>query len=399
MLFVLQFPLADSRKLLDPAHVLDVPAWPLPSTWDEFVRYFGPIRFRKRGGIIGWLGENPICEADRALRFNRDLSFPATEIAGGVSLRCAFRRFYFDGYTVGKYEVGISTKTNHRIDLSKPQTEKLLRHIFKLPVKVITPKGKAVNTELIRAGKSLAHLYQAASTRAATDDQADWLVQAGIPVLYLELPYRDQFELPYQVKDVPLLQALGFQLSHGLVHLDGMGLHVWALNCPDQLADESKIRALRMYLLRLHAEHECLRLMLRNVGRGKLTFDPRSESSGRLQNYFDLALKRIGRLEKKSRDFDAEIIELARQSFYVADPGQQDALVSQLDSLDVRGQLLRNLKRFIAQQDTHSSVVVNDHNSGGVRLTATGDIKIGGDVVTGDKIVIHLQDESAAPGN
>jgi hypothetical protein len=389
MLFVIQFPLADSRKLIDAADVLRSPVWPLPMPSVEFVRYFGGIQYRKQGGVIGWLGENPICEAENALRFSADLSFRAKQAHVEVPLRCAFRRFFFDGLVVGKYEVGIGTKTHRRVDLSKPQSQELVRHLLKAPIKVANPPAGREEAELLRAGKRLARLYRLASTSLAAtprDEKWDWLVQAGTPSVYLEIPRRDRLEIPYEANQVAAVVGLGFRLAHSLVQLDGLGLHVWILDFQDEGADLVKARTLRMYLLRLHAEHECLRLILRNVLTGKIKVDPRSDQSDQLQSYFDVALKRIGNLERKSKDFDVDIIQLARESLYSVDPGQRDALISQLENLDLRRNLFRNLKQYVEQQRGGDATVVNIHNYGGVVVSSGGDVTIGGDVVGRDKI-------------
>jgi hypothetical protein len=67
MLVCLQHPLADSRKFVNGyTGQLSRPGWPSPTPGIEFVRSFGGIQRRKRGGVLDWIGENAICEADGA---------------------------------------------------------------------------------------------------------------------------------------------------------------------------------------------------------------------------------------------------------------------------------------------------------------------------------------------
>jgi hypothetical protein len=115
----LQFPIADSRKFISAyTGRLNRPAWPSPEPEYEFVRSFGSIQTRGRGGLLGWVGENEICEADRVLRFDRLEPFYTEPYRGlgfvrdrnPVHLRCAFRRFFFDGLAVGKFETGVYPK-------------------------------------------------------------------------------------------------------------------------------------------------------------------------------------------------------------------------------------------------------------------------------------------------
>src|SRR5215210_5700665 len=108
MLVCIQFPLADFRRFLDnPTSLLSRPGWPTPEPEYEFVRSFGAIQTRKRGGLSGWVGENEVCEANRALRFDQIPVHVDSEIR--VPLQCAFRRLFFDGLAVGKFETGISS--------------------------------------------------------------------------------------------------------------------------------------------------------------------------------------------------------------------------------------------------------------------------------------------------
>jgi hypothetical protein len=97
LLFSVQFPFADLRKFIGNTGQLEYPVWPLPTPDTEFVRYFGSIRIRRRGGVEGWVGENEICEAGNALRFSTGLKFTASNSDVSFLLRCAFKRLYFDG--------------------------------------------------------------------------------------------------------------------------------------------------------------------------------------------------------------------------------------------------------------------------------------------------------------
>ena len=107
MLITIQFPFADSRKFITrDTQKLAKPSWLIPVPDRDFIRSFGVIRRRPRGGLTGWLGESYVCEANHAIRF-QGLE-PFKDDSGNlIKFRVAFKRFYFDGLAVGKFEVGI----------------------------------------------------------------------------------------------------------------------------------------------------------------------------------------------------------------------------------------------------------------------------------------------------
>lgn len=162
MLLSIQFPLADLRHFMSGTGRLQYPSWPLPVPDKEFVRLFGNVKLRKRGGLTGWIGESEICEAKRAFRFSRRFSSISRVHGTNVRLMCAFRRLYVDGWVVGKFEVGVGIKLSHPNDWSNKQTKELLTQILGMPIYIRNPL--ASHRELIHAGKDIAQLYRYASS-------------------------------------------------------------------------------------------------------------------------------------------------------------------------------------------------------------------------------------------
>ena len=134
MLVHLQFPIVDLRGLAGGEDSrLPVPNWPSPLQDEEFIRSAGVIRKRYSGGLQGWIAEELYCDARRSIRFipgalgSRDFS--------NRRIRIAFRRFYFDGTAVAKFEVGLSIK--EKLDASDPNgLNALLEQLLSLPVRV-----------------------------------------------------------------------------------------------------------------------------------------------------------------------------------------------------------------------------------------------------------------------
>ncbi len=357
MLISIQFPFADARKFLVGTGRLSRPEWPLPVPDTEFVRSFGSIRFRKLGGIEGWIGENEVCEADHALQFCGNLSFFDPHSSFQLFLRCAFRRLYFDGWAVGKFEVGISPKKHGVLELSKEKSKNLINHILQFPIQVKNSSDSTNSCELIKASKYLTHFYLHATTaRDASINPQEWWIRPGMPLVFLHYTEQDNIRLPYRAKPVRLIKQSELQLLQCLVPYKGTSIRMWTLG-PSSVGERSLRRlstsdydeesALRICLLRLHSEHECLRLILGDILTKKITMAPRTEESDNLQYYFNNAIARIGKLEAQSaKQSDVEIVDIARESVNLFSPGQRDALLNTLESLDMRRNVLRKVESY-----------------------------------------------------
>ena len=336
MLLSIQFPFADARKFLPQTGLLEKPNWSYPTPDVEFVHFFGMVRYRRSGGVAGWVGEGKICEAPRALRFNENFHFvhPQTDF----HLECAFRRFYFDGQAVGKYEVGLST-TADNLQLTQPQTSALINYFLKIPVRIPQsanekPEDMAAY-ELVRAADPLARLYRLGSTavpRNQTNSQADWWVSPGPPVMLIEYQGEEQIRLPRHARQVNLPENYGLDLSFDRFSYSGGVIPLWALRIKSHdFATQERARTLRLYLLRLHAEHICLGLILRLLVARKIAVAEWSAQSNDLQRYLTKATERIRNQELKSAEkFDTAVPEIARESMSLMNPGDREALQEML---------------------------------------------------------------------
>lgn len=348
MLVTIQFPFADARRFIQNSGRLHLPGWPLPTPDSEFVRSFGSIRIRKCGGVGGWIGENEICEADRAIRFCNNLSLVDHILSLSIVLRSAFRRFYFDGWAVGKYEVGICPKESNQLHLDRIQCRKLINHIAQLPVCIKNDSTKSVKCELLQAGKELARLYAKSTTKHSSNQVSDdaW-VRPGLPLMFLHYEATESVQIPFWAKPVPLSKHYGMQLFHCLFPYSGSNIRLWILGGSDYFSRPKDSRTLRICLLRLHAEHECLRLILRALMASDITTISRTKEADDLQHYLNTATARIGKLENQSaKHFDSGIVELARESLNIISPGQREALLNTLERLDIRKNIFRKVENY-----------------------------------------------------
>src|SRR4051812_23646936 len=217
--------------------MLGLPNWPATRRDIDFVRSFGTIRKRDLGGLSSWVGEAEVCEAARALRFP---SLPAFKDGGNLKLPIglAFRRFYYDGRAMGKFEVGISADSWMSIELLQEQTGKFLDHCLNLPIDIFDPRpdaGKKTKPTLVRASKLLSKLYLFSTTKVSlAKDPAwwnavspSWWVRAGSPVLFLVHKETEAIELPVAGKKVSLDSRLGFSLTYCEIPNNGKNIPLW----------------------------------------------------------------------------------------------------------------------------------------------------------------------------
>jgi hypothetical protein len=341
MLLIVQFPLADARRFLETTKPVG-PVWPLPVPDTEFVRHFGAIRYRPLGGLSGWVGEDLVCQANRAISFN--LSGPRA--SQQAKSRIAFRRFFSDGWAVGKLEIGFHI-TWHCF----PSAKELGNHFLSIPVNVRNPLGKRLGSDLAQAGRNLANLYRIASspTKQAIVEQDKWQVRSGTPLLCLELRDEEEIPIPKDAKSIDLPQdAKGIKLYHYGIPYRGGRIYMWIIRLSSKEADEKLVRTLRMYLLRLHAEHESLRLIIQSIARGEIQVTRNTTFSDNLQHYLDKAFKRIAHFEARTGDVNEEIAQMARQSIHIIRPGQIDTLLENVN--DYRRYIRQSIENY-ARQD------------------------------------------------
>ncbi len=332
MQLLIQFPFADIRKFILNSSRLEVPPWPLVQPDVDFVRSFGSVRLRKGGSVSVCGGENEICLARRGVRFTRSIVFKDTNTPFTLILR-SLRLLHFDGCAVGKYELGIETN-KHKINFSKDQTESFIDYFLNIPVRVPDLFGKERVEKLGEAAKSLVRLYTQAST-VSNKNVKNWWVESGTPLLLLEYDIKKnsliRFPEQYLPHEIALPSTYGIKLHYCEILYRGRNLYLWAIGLQGcQNYDIAK--TLKMYLLKLHAEHQALRIVLRHLLTKKLLFNEQNETN--LQNYLNDATRRIIQTEHKSGSkFSQEIVDAARRSVDFLFPGDVESVLTAIKEI------------------------------------------------------------------
>lgn len=375
MLLSIQFSFSDSRAFLEGEDtVLARPTWPSASPDTDFVRSFGSIRKRRLGGLLGWVGESAICEADRALRFP---AVPTFRDYDGlrIPLHVAFRRFFFDGLAVGKFEIGLASETLSTY-VTRKQTAALINHFLRLPIVIPALSPKAVSgeldlaptsSELGQAARALARFYAASTIpHPPPIELQEWWLRCGAPLLFLvheaaeeiQLPFRGRV-VPHRKEDLPTFELFHLEIPHA-----GRSLQMWVLKL-GAYTRYREARALKICLMRLHAEHESLRIVLQNIALKRINPTRRAEASMALQHYLNEATRKILGLEAEANHLTktTDFAELARASQAFINPGDRDSLLETLKNLDMRLNIFHKVRDYV---DT--TIQINELNIQEVKM-------------------------------
>lgn len=374
MLLHLQFPFSDLRNFLPDSPALRLPSWPAPIPDEEFVRCFGPVRKRGQGGLSGWIAEAECCDARRAVLFAADTL--SGKPAGGPRLQIAFRRLFFDGYAVGKTEIGLTTQ---RASAEAVRLDEAVRHVLDLPVRV---PHRVEPVALGMAGKPVSELYAYASCKLREGRQPErGELKAEMPMVFIEAAAADGAP-PREARQVALAAEVGFDLFFWHQPRQGGSVAVWCLLYRPGARADVRARHLRIYLLRLNAEHQALKRVLRAVDSGKIAPEPRGPASQILQGYVFQATRHIGRCEEKTQNFSGELDVLAYSLFDTLAPGERDSIAEKLRLVEVRSDILRrveayaakatiNIGQYIASAESVMSTTTSVTNSQNVNIGST----------------------------
>ena len=348
MIIYYQIPLTDTRLFTDQdTGKLASPFWPTPAVGKEFIRSFGPIKQRGKGGIKGWMLENELCLAKRAVRIVDLPPFIDPLSSQKVLLKCIARLFYFDGLAVGKYEIFFLTDRFLK-KISNLTIHKLIDHILEVSVRIHFPFGKPINTKLSTAAKHIAKLYLLSSSYtsyARRVKNKNWIIP-GSSIMLFEFGPKEKPSFSSKIKKIPIAEKLDIGLWHE--HYSGKrgNLRLWILK--SFLAQNSDVRTLRLYLMRLNAEQESLITILKQLETNEIIFDKNTKISKCLQEYINLATRRINQTNLKTSklcDCD-DIAKIAYKSLDQISIGRRDALLQKSKILIENIDIYNKLKNF-----------------------------------------------------
>ena len=222
-----------------------------------------------------------------------------------------FRRFFFDGTCVGKFEFGFWVRPrpdSEDIQLDSERTDGLIEAIVTLRTEVA---GRQL--PLINVGAALASAYLRASTskRFGADNTLQEWVRGGTPLVIVEA---DGFEDVHPPPGAECLVKLGDQeLFHFTRRSGDVDYRGWLLRT-GLLGGGHDIylRPFRFSLARFHAERSALEYVLRLLAWRTLAPPPRGAASQALQEYLGRTATFLGGAPSRAARAERRL-ELARR--------------------------------------------------------------------------------------
>ena len=364
MLLVLQHPFGDLRKFATNRRgLLARPAWPFDS--DGFLRSCGPVRFRNRGGIDDWAGEEIYGGLGRALRFKSGLG--RTRFGSGVTVTNSFRRFHTDG-TVARVDIGFALDggCNSVIDI--------VRDLAEMTVCVGRHKDEV---ELVFAGSKLAqHLLHATTRRKPHPAPlpAQWWFGYGHPLAILEYPSNMPIALPVGAKHVAYIADADASLSHAFLGFGNMRCSTWFI--ARGTGDPDAVRRVRMHLSRLHSELECMRLVLRALSDDqKLALDDGIDAV-QISKYLSSSISAIQKVRRFGHD-QQTIVGAVIDAIGTALPGRLTSMTQM--RIRVRERVESYIQQCNQANRTAEVIIMNTYKGPVLQNTVGSQVQIAGE--------------------
>lgn len=336
-----------------------------------------------------WAGEELFGDGSRALLFPDHLGHTlyGSDPARGT-LTCLFRRFHSNGIAA-RLEVGLRferepTATSEPVDLYA-----LITQVLRMKVRVRTGGQSRQVIGLAAAGRYLAGHYLAATTDHRLKPRAElesWWFSAGTPALIVEYDATDYFAdviMPRHSRFVQEVRDAGAALFHTWFDV-GQRCSVWVIR--RRWGDPDSARKLRMHLVRLHAERECLRCMIQNAQAMKFDLSQRTAQSDAVQRYLRDTLHLVQQSSYMGLD-QGPMLRVAREALAIALEGETASLKISRRQIEegVRSYLntARNSATVIHFQhtgDVYQTGHVNHYQDNSMKTNIRmGNVTVGGD--------------------
>jgi len=369
MLLVVQFPISDARPFASAATSrLDVPDWPDPRTYGspQFVRRFGPALARRRGPDAAWMDERFYCNARRAIAFP-DLRTVRLHAGEPVMMPvCLFRRLFCDGSrSVVRVEVGVGDHRSTPIDQLGPRhVAPLIRDLLALDTEVFDQARGMVRAKLSEQGQRLARLYAFATSRRTPGviSTAEMrLVQFGLPMAIAEFDDIELTGFPDEVAMVDSAIAGDAELGFLNLRTSWGPIPIWLLR--RGTTPEAELRSLRLCLMRLHAERECLELVIGHIASERIAIEPGTDAGDRLERYLDDSTRLVQKDRTRAVQ-QSQIVSAMSASERVETPFATDVLSDRIAG--IKRQVRIKVERYANERGASRAVTQVTVESGGV---------------------------------
>ena len=356
MIVFLQFPITDIRKFVSAnLGELAKPNWPTPSPYADFIRSFGMVKPRGKGGASGWVGENDICDSRHALKL--DLNLPPFRFSKGeIAIKCADRHFFYSGTAVGKYEL-VLLSMPYRVELTEDEFDQLINYILGIPAFIHFPDHRIAKGDLfsIRGSLSQLYLYSSSLTKKFPELKDKKLILAGQPLVFCELSANESIHWSSKTRQIDLFEKDGVLISQKWIQKNNKRVQAMVLQHKDSYdMTRRNGRLLRMYLMRLHAEYESIRDISNMIEKEVIKPHLNSPESDALQKYLNKTTRNISKAINRAKDIgdeeeSAEVEKIAFEILERFNPGQREAFIDTLKRYEIRPQITRKVDEALGR--------------------------------------------------
>lgn len=363
MVLFLQFTITDTRRFSDfYSELLDKPRWPSPKPFSEFVRTTGNIVERNKGGIPSWVGENFVCKIGKAIQFPEKILFANGAKATNISKHLYAGRHY----TMTKYEFVFNIKTdnadkNITYNFIKNTIHELLNVSVKLKL-----NGKLEEIVLNKLPSFLRYFHHQNTTIKFSNKTSRGIenIISCTPQCYFYLERNEWAEgLQRNFRHIHNI-ANAAQLYGAWYNHKNSPFRIWIHHRKSKSASTTVNRELRMTILRLHSEYECLRNVLWGISNGLISVEQFSNQSSDLQNYFNIAIKTFLFREKnlEYQSYTQKFFDYFSKIFAKASPGDLERLYNQIEVFNFRPNIIKKINIYVTKNEFMSTKFEN-HNS------------------------------------
>ena len=364
MVIFLQYTVTDLRSFTEHRDSqLGKPQWPSPQPFREFVRGTGSIIERKMKGQSSWVGENFICHITKGIKFDSKIV-----LNNGLHIRNLSNHMYAnENFVLTKYEFVFHTKATSKQGVMdygtiKGITDALLES--KLRVKSATGYEELKTLQLSK--KLLNFHYENSTITSIKKEQigSDHLLSC-IPQIYIYLTPNERIRgLESNFTHIATIHDAGELYGSWHNHKNNP-IRIWIHDRKLSFTNIGKNRELRMSVMRLHSEYECLKNVFSAISSGRIRVEARSPASNALQQYFNKAIHTYlsdeaifdssGNVHKFSNYFS--------KVFDKAQPGELENLKSRIKSFNFRPNIEIKTAQFITNHIEHMNNKFENNNS------------------------------------
>ncbi|MDN3548920.1 hypothetical protein [Mucilaginibacter aquaedulcis] len=347
MIIFIQFSITDIRAFTaESDHLLSLPQWPSPLPEKEFVRGSGIISARTKKGLNNWIGENFICKIKKGIKFERSLIVePLNFELKNVSKHL----FSSEKFVLNKFEFAFASKGYLKQQINYQMLISLISDLLDVQatLRFSAFERKPVPIKQLKNSLKFFHLFNSTKQSHLKSDTNG--LYTCTPQVYIYLDDNERFIY----SGARLLFSntnlwVDRKLSTTVLKIKNIPVRLWI---HERFTESTLItlnRTLRITILRLHSEYECLKNVLLGIAQNKILINPYSKESDNLQAYLNTAIATILKDEKKvDSQSDGDFIYSIKKVFFNFQPGDFEILRNRILTFNFRPQVLEKTIQYI----------------------------------------------------